>query len=60
MDQSERMALYAQADQILIAEAPVIPIGYGRQHLLVKPWVRKFPTSAIKYMFWKDVAIEPH
>lgn len=60
MDQGERMALYRQADRILIEEAPVIPIGYGRQHLLVKPWVSKFPTSAIKHLFWKDVIIEPH
>lgn len=60
MDQGERMMLYKQADRILIEEAPVIPIGYGRQHLLVKPWVSKFPTSAIKHLFWKDVIIEPH
>ncbi len=60
MDQGERMMLYRQADRILIEEAPVIPIGYGRQHLLVKPWVGKFPTSAIKHLFWKDVIIEPH
>jgi len=60
MDQEERMMLYRQADRIMIEEAPAIPIGYGRQHLLVKPWVSRFPTSAIKYLFWKDVIIEPH
>jgi oligopeptide transport system substrate-binding protein len=60
MDQDVRMSLYRQADRILIEEAPVIPIGYGRQHLLAKPWVGKLPTSAIKYFFWKDVTIEPH
>jgi ABC-type oligopeptide transport system substrate-binding subunit/DNA-binding SARP family transcriptional activator/Mrp family chromosome partitioning ATPase len=60
MDQDTRITLYRQADRILIEEAPVIPIGYGRQHLLVKPWVSQIPTSAIKYLFWKDVVIEPH
>ncbi len=60
MDQETRITLYRQADRILIEEAPVIPIGYGRQHLLVKPWVSKVPTSAIKCFFWKDVVIEPH
>jgi oligopeptide transport system substrate-binding protein len=60
MDQETRITLYRQADRILIEEAPVIAIGYGRQHLLVKPWVSKVPTSAIKYFFWKDVVIEPH
>jgi ABC-type oligopeptide transport system substrate-binding subunit/DNA-binding SARP family transcriptional activator len=60
MDQETRISLYRKADRILIEEAPVIPIGYGRQHLLVKPWVSQVPTSAIKYFFWKDVVIEPH
>jgi oligopeptide transport system substrate-binding protein len=60
MDQEERMVLYRQADQMLVEEAPIIPVGYGRQHLLVKPWVSKFPTSAVKHLFLKDVIIEPH
>ncbi|MDH4208284.1 MAG: ABC transporter substrate-binding protein, partial [Anaerolineae bacterium] len=60
MDQETRVTLYRQADRIMIEEAPVIAIGYGRQHLLVKPWVSQIPTSAIKYLFWKDVVIDPH
>ena len=59
-DQGERMKLYGQADRILVEEAVILPLTYGRMHLLVKPWVRKFPTSAIKQWFWKDVVIEPH
>lgn len=59
-DQGDRMMLYKQADRILMDEAPLIPIGYGRQHLLVKPWVSTYPTSAIKHFFWKDVSIAPH
>jgi oligopeptide transport system substrate-binding protein len=60
MDQETRIGLYREADRILAEEAPVIAIGYGRQHLLVKPWVSQIPSSAIKYLFWKDVVIEPH
>jgi oligopeptide transport system substrate-binding protein len=60
MDQEERMKLYGQADRILVEQAPILPLVHGRFHLLVKPWVRKFPTSAIKAWFWKDVTIEPH
>ena len=59
-DQRERMKLYGQADGILVEEAPIMPLAYGRLHLLVKPWVSKFPTSAINWWFWKDVIIEPH
>jgi ABC-type oligopeptide transport system substrate-binding subunit len=60
MDQEERMTRYRQADWILIEGAPFMPVGYGRQHLLVKPWLTKFPTSAIEYLFWNGVIFEPH
>jgi len=60
MDQEERMKLYGQADRILVEEAAIVPLTYERLHLLVKPWVRRYPTSPIKYWFWKDVIIEPH
>ena len=59
-DQAERMKLYAQADRILIEEAVLLPVSYGRNHLLVKPWVSRYPTSAIGKLFWKDVVIESH
>jgi ABC-type oligopeptide transport system substrate-binding subunit len=60
MDQEERMKLYGQADRILVEQAPILPLLHERFHLLVKPWVRKFLTSAIIAWFWKDVIIEPH
>jgi ABC-type oligopeptide transport system substrate-binding subunit len=60
MDQGERMKLYRQADRILVDEAPIVPLAYARFHLLVKPWVSRFLTSAMRVDFWKDVIIEPH
>ena len=60
MDQEGRMALYRQAEQILVEEAPIIPLLDGRLSMLIKPWVRRFPTSPVKWWHWKDVVIEPH
>jgi oligopeptide transport system substrate-binding protein len=59
-DQGERMTLYHEADAMLVQEAAIMPLGYTRLHLLVKPWVSRFPTSAIKRWFCKDAIIEPH
>jgi ABC-type oligopeptide transport system substrate-binding subunit len=60
-DQAERMQVYRQADRILMEEAVIMPLSYTPMHLLLKPWIRKFPTTAIKNPgFWKDVIIEPH
>jgi ABC-type transport system substrate-binding protein len=59
-DQQERIGMYQQAERILVESAPVIPLLYGRFHLLVKPWMSKYPSSPLKWWFWKDVVLEPH
>jgi hypothetical protein len=43
-----------------VEEAVIMPLAYGGSHLLVKPWVRRFPASATRFWFWKDVIIDPH
>jgi ABC-type oligopeptide transport system substrate-binding subunit len=59
-DQVERMRLYGQADRLLVEDAALMPLAYGRTHLLVKPWVKTLPASATGRWYWKDVIIEPH
>jgi ABC-type oligopeptide transport system substrate-binding subunit/class 3 adenylate cyclase/tetratricopeptide (TPR) repeat protein len=59
-DQEERMALYRQADRLLIEDAFIMPLVYGRGYFLVKPWVTRYPMSPLRDAFWKDVVIEPH
>jgi ABC-type oligopeptide transport system substrate-binding subunit/DNA-binding SARP family transcriptional activator len=60
MDQEERMRMYRRADRMLVEEAPLIPLVYSRRQVLLKPWVRRYPASAFKWWFWKDVVIMPH
>ncbi len=60
LNQAERLALYAQAQRILTEEVPILPLGYDRAHLLVKPWVKRYPISAVGRIYWKDVVLEPH
>jgi ABC-type oligopeptide transport system substrate-binding subunit len=59
-DQTERMQLYRQADRMVVEEAVVMPLGYAGQGCLVKPWVKRYPLSAVGAPFWKDVVIEAH
>lgn len=58
-DPNERRGLYQEADQILIDQVGLIPISYGRWHLLVKPHIEQFPICPLKHTFWKDVLLEP-
>ncbi|MGC9333427.1 MAG: ABC transporter substrate-binding protein [Anaerolineae bacterium] len=60
LDQGLRVELLCQADQILVQEASIVPLFYGRQHMLVKPWVSRFPISALNHFYCKDTVIEPH
>jgi oligopeptide transport system substrate-binding protein len=59
-DQGERMRMYQQAEPILLREAPILPLWHYSSHLLVKPWVTRYPTSPMRLWFWKDVVLEPH
>jgi oligopeptide transport system substrate-binding protein len=60
MDQEERIQLYREADRIVVQEAPIMPAFHMRRQILVKPWVRKYPASAVTMSVWQDVVIEPH
>lgn len=57
--QARRMRLYQAADEILMREAAIVPLLYTRYPLLLKPWIKRFPTSALEWWFWKDVLMEP-
>jgi oligopeptide transport system substrate-binding protein len=59
-DQRQRMSLYGQADEILVEDAAVVPLGYALSNILIKPWVRRFPTSPRGGWFLKDVILEEH
>jgi ABC-type oligopeptide transport system substrate-binding subunit/predicted Ser/Thr protein kinase len=60
MDQEARMNMYHKADRIAVEEVPIIPLLYGRFHLLIKPWVKNLVFSAINPPHWKFIIIEPH
>ncbi|HEY64162.1 MAG TPA: AAA family ATPase [Caldilineae bacterium] len=59
-DQVQRMRMYREADHLLIQEAPLVPLVYARRSFLLKPWVRTYPASPLKWWFWKDVVLVPH
>ncbi len=60
LDQGERIKLYGESEQILVEEAPIMPIFHRSVRLLVKPWVTRFPTTGLREWFLKDVIIKPH
>lgn len=59
-DQAQRMRLFRLSEEILVEQAPLIPILYWQKPMLLKPWVRHYPLSAVEYGFYHQVVIEPH
>jgi oligopeptide transport system substrate-binding protein len=57
-DDDRRLALYRQAEEIIVNDAPWVPLSHGVTHTLVKPYVRGFTSSAGLYPWLKDVYLE--
>jgi len=62
-DRAKRMAMYRQADRLLVAEqALALPIAYGynQQIHVVKPWVKNFKPNLIDQLMFYNFIIEEH
>ncbi len=59
-DHNHRLALYQQAERLIVEKVPIVPLYYFRHHYLVKPWVRRTPLSPLLNWHYKEVVIEPH
>ena len=55
IDQQKRLALYRQADKLLMDEALIIPLFYGLGLYLISSRVRKFPMT----LLWRDFILDP-
>jgi ABC-type oligopeptide transport system substrate-binding subunit/predicted Ser/Thr protein kinase len=53
-----RLGLYHEAERRLADQAALIPLLYDNAALLIKPWIRSFPLSPIRFWFWKDVILD--
>ncbi|MBI4294901.1 MAG: hypothetical protein HY669_01890 [Chloroflexi bacterium] len=59
-DVSARLKLYQQAEQLLVDDAAMIPLYFGRNYILVKPYVKGFALTPQGYARLDMVSLEPH
>jgi len=57
-DETRRLALYRQAEQMLVSDAPVIPLVTGRDYWLVKPYVKGVKRPPLVIPWLSGVSIE--
>ena len=57
-DRTERMKLYAQAEQIAVNDAPMLWIYYDMQFRLLQPWVRNYHSNAMNRVDLREVWLD--
>ncbi len=57
-DETERVKLYAQAEQVAAYEAPSIPLFYQEHYRLLQPWVRDNPLDPMNRIDLKWVWLD--
>lgn len=55
MDPQKRYALYHRLDEILLAEQPIIPIGFYARTRLIHPTVEGWPVNPMEGIVWTRV-----
>jgi len=58
-NQATRAKLYAQAENVRLADAPTVPLYFVNQNWLVKPNVKGFGYSPLYMHPWRQVSIQP-
>jgi oligopeptide transport system substrate-binding protein len=58
-DTAARLRIYQQVEQMIVNDAPWIPLWHGKSYLLVKPYVKGFYPAPMTIPMFKDVYIEP-
>jgi oligopeptide transport system substrate-binding protein len=47
VDEARRLEIYQEAERVVVADAPCLPLTYGTNHVLVKPYVTGFVPNAL-------------
>ncbi|MBI2304054.1 MAG: peptide ABC transporter substrate-binding protein [Chloroflexi bacterium] len=58
IDPEKRIALYRQAEKIIVDDAAWIPLWHGKSYLVIKPWVKDYFVPPMVIPILKDVHIE--
>jgi len=59
-DSDSSLGLYQQAEQMLVDDAACIPLGFGRNYVLVKPYVKGYRLNPLGFAMLNEVSVEPH
>ena len=58
VDAAERNKLYVQLDQMVVDDAPFLPIYYSVNRRLIQPYVRNLYANGMEYRDFKEVWLD--
>jgi oligopeptide transport system substrate-binding protein len=58
MDKNTRLDLYRQAEGLVVQDAVILPLYFGRSYLLIKPYVQDYELSPLGYPFLNLVTVQ--
>jgi oligopeptide transport system substrate-binding protein len=59
LDKDRSLALYQQVEQLLVDDAACIPLWFGQNHILVKPYIKGYELTPMGYALLNKVSIKP-
>jgi len=57
-DTEQMLALYRQAEEMLVSDAAALPLWFGRNYLLVKPYVKGYKPNPLGSVRLNLVSVE--
>jgi len=57
-DTNIRLKMYQQAEQIVVQDAAILPLFFGHNYVLVKPYVKDFALSPLGFPMLNKVSIQ--
>jgi oligopeptide transport system substrate-binding protein len=59
-DAAKGLALYRQAEQMLVDDAAVLPLWFGENYILVKPYVQGYELNELGFAWLNKVMVGEH
>jgi oligopeptide transport system substrate-binding protein len=59
-DNAARLSMYQQAEQLIVNDAPCLPLCFGKNHILLKPYVKNYELSPLGIPDLSQVYIEEY
>jgi oligopeptide transport system substrate-binding protein len=57
LDNDLSLALYQQAEQLLVEDAACLPLWFGQNYVLVRPYVLGYELTPLGFAMLKEVSI---